>query len=145
MYPMYRLTYNPKKLRAKNYHLKYLKNFFFASRALTFSIRKNIHFIHYTDFSCAFRHLVYFGGKSISEYGKTVLIEESWMFEKMLNKYLAWRLHRKLLHFRQGYENMELFLVRIFLYSDWKRRFTPYLETFHAVIEVMQDVSFGLI
>ena len=25
-----------------------------------------------------------------------------------------------------------VFLVRIFLYSDWIRRFTPYLETFHS-------------
>ena len=31
---------------------------------------------------------------------------------------------------RENYPNTELFLVRIFLYSDWIRRFTPWISVF---------------
>ena len=37
---------------------------------------------------------------------------------------------------REKCTNTELFLVRIFLYSAWIQRFTPYLDTFHAVYMV---------
>ena len=58
--------------------------------------------------------------------------------------------------------NTELFLIRIFLYSDWIRRFTsiysavstitgkygpeitPYLDTFHAVITLSCGLGFNL-
>ena len=35
---------------------------------------------------------------------------------------------------REKCPNSEFFLVRIFLHSDWIRRDTPHLDTFHALI-----------
>ena len=40
---------------------------------------------------------------------------------------------REMESLRKKCPNTELFLVRIFLYSYWIRRFTLYLDTFHAV------------